>query len=127
MPEIQWEQPLAELTPEELEEFYDVCAFWPAGRAPAYEADPVFSPVPTLIVSGEYDPVTPPRWGDLAADTLPNSTHVVFPRGGHAVTVETDCTRGMVVAFFDDPTAPPDTACIAGSVLPFAVSPADLE
>jgi hypothetical protein len=39
--------------------------------------------VPALLVSGERDPVTPARWGDEVARTLPNAVHVVVPDGGH--------------------------------------------
>ena len=40
--------------------------------------------VPTLILSGTMDPVTPPSMGALAARHLPNSLHVVIP-GFHGV------------------------------------------
>lgn len=113
---------LAELMLDELGEFYDACAVWPAGRAAAREADAVASAVPTLITSGEYDPVTPPHWGDLAGATLAESSHVVLPRGGHGVSVENECMRGIVVAFLEEPTAVPDTTCVAENVLPFVLA-----
>src|SRR5215813_8632078 len=44
---------------------------------------PVRSGAPVLILTGQWDPVTPPSNGDEAARYLPNSKHVVVPSGGH--------------------------------------------
>ena len=33
----------------------------------------VYSETPALLLSGEYDPITPPAWAALAAETLPMS------------------------------------------------------
>jgi len=40
--------------------------------------------VPTLILSGFFDPVTPSRWGKKANGNLPNSLHIIAP-GAHGV------------------------------------------
>ena len=71
---------------DSLEETFDICELWGAGDGGAIENKPVFSEIPTLITAGEYDPVTPPRWSQVAERTLPNSFYVEMPRGGHAVT-----------------------------------------
>lgn len=59
------------------------CDAWP--RAPLDPAfrEPVVSDVPTLIVSGEWDPATPPGNGDHVARHLSRSLHLVVPGGGH--------------------------------------------
>jgi pimeloyl-ACP methyl ester carboxylesterase len=57
----------------------EACAIWPRGDVPADYAEPVSVDVPVLLLSGEYDPVTPPRWGEQAARHLPRSLHVVVP------------------------------------------------
>jgi len=44
---------------------------------------PVTSNVPTLIISGSFDPVTPTAWAKEIAATLPNSTLVVIPYMSH--------------------------------------------
>jgi pimeloyl-ACP methyl ester carboxylesterase len=61
-----------------------MCAFWPRSALPKDFGDPVSVTVPTLLLSGTLDPVTPPRWGDEAASHLPRSRHVVVP-GAHGV------------------------------------------
>jgi hypothetical protein len=59
------------------------CAQWVRGALPDGFRDPVVSEVPTLIVSGERDPVTPARWGYQVQEFLPQSVHLVVPNGGH--------------------------------------------
>ena len=52
---------------------YAVCPGWGVGQADARENEPVTSDIPTLIMTGEYDPIVPPGWGQRAAETLANS------------------------------------------------------
>ena len=46
-------------------------------------AEPTRADVPALILTGQWDPVTPPVYGETAARHLPNSLHLVIPHGGH--------------------------------------------
>jgi len=59
-----------------------VCQFWPKSILPDDFDQPVAVDVPTLIISGYFDPVTPPRWGEEAARHLPQSLHLIVP-GAH--------------------------------------------
>jgi pimeloyl-ACP methyl ester carboxylesterase len=61
------------------------CAEWPRGKAPDWRGRPVTSAVPTLILSGMLDPVTPPANGDEIARTLGNAVHLRIPSGGHGL------------------------------------------
>jgi pimeloyl-ACP methyl ester carboxylesterase len=108
---------------------YAVCPGWGAGRADARENEPVTSDIPTLIMTGEYDPIVPPGWGQGAAETLTNSYFFEYPGMGHGVSFG-GCPRSMMLAFLDDPGAAPDDACIAEmEVAPFVVpmEAADIE
>jgi pimeloyl-ACP methyl ester carboxylesterase len=67
--------------------------------------------VPVLLLSGEYDPVTPPDYARLAAETLDNARLYLFPGIGHA-TFTQPCPMRIITGFFDDPTAPPDDICV---------------
>ena len=49
------------------------CALWPHGTAPADFAQPLQGPLPVLMLAGEQDPVTPPRYSDAIARTLTNA------------------------------------------------------
>ena len=61
---------------------------------------------------------TPPRWGDHAAATLPNSRHLVVPGTGHG-TLRAGCATRLIGEFFDgaDPAAL-DASCLAGVARP---------
>ena len=51
----------------------EACALWPRGEVKRDYAKPVRSDVPVLILTGEWDPVTPPSNGDAIAKGLKNS------------------------------------------------------
>lgn len=61
------------------------CEVWPVPRAPAAFKQPVDSDLPVLLLSGEYDPVTPPAYAERALATLSNARHLVVPGQGHIV------------------------------------------
>lgn len=54
----------------DVEMIFPLCAAWGAKPADPVENEPVISDIPTLILEGDYDPATPPAWGQLAAETL---------------------------------------------------------
>lgn len=59
------------------------CAAWPHGARPADFKQPVVSDRPVLLLSGERDPVTPPRYARQVARTLSDSRHLVVRGQGH--------------------------------------------
>jgi pimeloyl-ACP methyl ester carboxylesterase len=103
----------------------DACAFWPRGTVDASFYEPVQSSIPTLIMSGEIDPVTPPVWGEAIAKTLPNSKHIVMPGTGHTAG-GTGCGRRLIKAFIDAGTVQNlDTSCVDKQTRPpYFVTPA---
>jgi hypothetical protein len=86
------------------------CDAWHDFRAAPTELEAVTSEIPTLILAGSFDPVTPPAWGRLAAETLPNSYHVEARTGGHGPPKDA-CTRQIMRDFLADPQTPPDASC----------------
>jgi pimeloyl-ACP methyl ester carboxylesterase len=74
------------------------CAAWPRGTVPEGYRQPVTSSVPTLLLSGELDPVTPPSWAEDAKQTLSRSLHVVVPGVGHN-TFGVGCVRTLMADF----------------------------
>ncbi len=85
---------------------FDLCELWQAGTPPPLENEPVVSDIPTLVMAGEYDPITPPEWGENAAEYLTNAAFVEFPAVGHAASVSGDCPLAVATAFIDDPDGP---------------------
>lgn len=100
---------------------YDVCAFWDSGKAGAEENRPVTSDLPVLILAGEFDPITPPAWGQHASETLPNSIFVEYPGTGHGASLVAGCPQEMMLAYLQDPAVRPDGACVADMGLRFDV------
>lgn len=87
-----------------------LCDIWPRSQLPSNFGDDVSVDVPTLLLSGKFDPVTGPRWGAQAASSLPNSLHVVAP-GSHGVNGP--CIEAFIEAFIDAGTiAGLDTSCV---------------
>lgn len=81
-----------------VREMLEVCRVWPRGAIPEGYRTPVTSSVPTLLLSGELDPVTPPSWGEEAKKTLSHSLHVTVPGVGHN-TAMVDCVRSLMADF----------------------------
>lgn len=92
---------------------YRLCAVWAAGIAEASANQPVESEVPALILSGEFDPITPPAWGFQAAETLKNAFAYVFPGIGHGASLADPCPMSMMIGFLDHPQQEPEASCIA--------------
>jgi pimeloyl-ACP methyl ester carboxylesterase len=74
------------------------CAVWPRGTMPRDFHDAVKSDRPVLLLSGELDPVTPPRYADEVQRTLPNSRHFTFRGQGHSV-MGVGCGPRLVAEF----------------------------
>jgi pimeloyl-ACP methyl ester carboxylesterase len=91
---------------------YDVCQQWGAKPAAAIENEPVTSDLPTLVLSGEYDPITPPNYNQAVAKTLSHSFFFEFPGIGHGVSIADPCPLGIAKAFLNEPTAAPSATCI---------------
>jgi pimeloyl-ACP methyl ester carboxylesterase len=91
---------------------WTVCESWKAGVADPIENQAVVSDIPTLVLSGRYDPVTPPAWGRLAAETLANSFVYEFPSLAHGAMRSNACALEIGLQFLDDPTAAPDASCL---------------
>ena len=64
---------------------FAACRAWPRGERPAGFNAPLRSDVPSLLLSGEIDPVTPPAYGQRVLEGLPNGRHLVLRGQGHNV------------------------------------------
>ncbi len=74
------------------------CEVWPRGVVPDDFHKPFKSDVPTLLLSGEFDPVTPPRYADQVAKHLSQHSNLVVKGQGHSVSFS-KCTSGIVTEF----------------------------
>ncbi len=88
------------LGPSAVETIQQACAKWPAATLPERYFEPVIEDAPTLVLSGNLDPVVPPQWGDLVARRLPNARHIVVEGVGHGVT-GTPCLPELIASFLN--------------------------
>jgi pimeloyl-ACP methyl ester carboxylesterase len=91
------------------------CGMWPRGEIPADFLHPVHSNAPVLILSGNMDPVTPPKYGEEVAKYLPNSRHVIVPEAGHGMDGLSDqeCVDRLIIDFLDKGDAKDlDVSCV---------------
>lgn len=92
------------------------CAAWPTAEIPKGFHDFVETDRPVLIMVGELDPVTPPRYGREVAKHMPNSLVVLVPRGAHAFDSLTneDCLKDLTRRFLESGTTEGlDPSCVA--------------
>lgn len=92
------------------------CANWPTGTVPHDFFQPVRTKAAVLLISGAYDPVTPPAWAAQAARSLPNGRHVIIPEMGHIFDglsgVDT-CFDPLLLRFYETGDAKSlDASCV---------------
>jgi pimeloyl-ACP methyl ester carboxylesterase len=88
------------------------CSVWPHKQRPANFRAPLTGKMPVLILSGEFDPVTPPRYGDSVAKHLPNSKHIIAKGSGHNV-LPVGCMPKLFAKFLETADAKNlDSSCM---------------
>ncbi|MDG2905059.1 MAG: alpha/beta fold hydrolase [Acidimicrobiales bacterium] len=78
-----------------------LCAVWQVERSPDIVNWPMVSDVPTLILSGHLDPITPTAWARRLADRLGNAVLVESERWAHAPSMSDPCAAHLVARFLD--------------------------
>jgi len=101
----------------------EVCPIWDSGAAHEDERAPLFSDVPSLLLAGRFDPITPPNWAEIAAANLTASTLIISPSLSHSSVLENACIDGLVAAFLNDPTVVLDTQCVVDLLPPAMTLP----
>jgi pimeloyl-ACP methyl ester carboxylesterase len=89
------------------------CRVWDVPKAPEAIRETTHSAIPTLVISGGFDAITAPRWGEYVAGNLANSTFIEIPGVSHWVAVDSPCAQSVIASFLSAPNAP-DTGCLAG-------------
>lgn len=86
------------------------CKTWNVSPAAPEEHLAAASDVPTLVLSGFHDPVTPPEWANLAATTLPHSLLLNFQNVAHGIVSE-PCAGRLMNTYWNDPSGDPSGQC----------------
>ena len=100
-----------------------LCGEWPRTHLPAGFFEPFRAETAAVLVSGDADPASPPRWGEEVKSFMPHAVHVVVPGAGHIP--DNDCTRSLRRQLFrSGSTESLDLACLATQTPPpFFVPP----
>ena len=77
-------------------------------RPPAY----TYTQKPTLIFSGELDPVTPPHWGELASLQIADSSHQVVEGATHGILQSFYCEEQFWERFLTTLDTQVDVSCL---------------
>ncbi len=101
----------AEGAASEMQSYLDACAIWRVNQLPAEVDDAVNSAIPTLLLSGHYDPITPPNFAAVAAHGLDNGYVFVDPTGSHGVAFDDPCLDNIIQQFLESPEREPDGSC----------------
>jgi pimeloyl-ACP methyl ester carboxylesterase len=88
------------------------CQVWGVEHLGDWVTEPVAGDVPTLLLSGEFDPTVPPQMAEVAAQELTHAYVYTFPGEGHSVLGSSACAQAMMLAFLDDPAQAPDVSCL---------------
>ncbi|MFT3897484.1 MAG: alpha/beta hydrolase [Thermomonas sp.] len=81
-----------------------ICSVWPKGAVPADFHAPLSTDVPALVLEGEFDPVTPPRYGEEVVKPLKNGRLLVLRGQGHNV-IGAGCMPKLFARFLQDANA----------------------
>jgi len=89
-----------------------ICSVWPKGTRPADFHQPLKTDKPILLLAGQYDPVTPPRYAEEVARGLPNARVLVLKGQAHSV-MAAGCAPKLIKKFVEelDPKAL-DATCL---------------
>jgi pimeloyl-ACP methyl ester carboxylesterase len=103
---IEWES-------NTRQDFRDACALWDVQESPDNLKEMPVSEVPALLISGQFDPVTPPENGEKVLLSFSNGQHLVDPVGGHGVIFSDTCTKSILKDFLNGLDQPLDSECLA--------------
>jgi len=82
----------------QLDALEAICSVWPAGPIDDEFKVPLATDLPVLLLSGDADPITPPRYADLAGVDLENATPLIGTHQGHG-QISVGCTPQLVADF----------------------------
>jgi pimeloyl-ACP methyl ester carboxylesterase len=104
---------LAKSEADDIRVLLEICSELDVPQLGPAVDEPVSSELPTLLFSGHFDPVTPPRFAAAVAETLDNHYAYTFPANGHGALLSNECAVQVMRAFLNNPAVEPDTRCIA--------------
>ncbi|HKA43097.1 MAG TPA: alpha/beta fold hydrolase [Burkholderiales bacterium] len=116
---------LADAAQTDAKQVLALCRDWRIRLLDKALLEPVKSDIPTLLLSGRFDPITPPVQADRVAAGLSRAYRFTFAGGTHGQAFTVPCANRVIAAFLDAPANAPDGAC-AQEAPPTFVTPDQL-
>jgi pimeloyl-ACP methyl ester carboxylesterase len=88
------------LGPDQLDALMTICSIWPRGVLDDDLLQPLSTDKPVLLLSGDADPITPPRYAELAASRLTNAWLLTGKNQGHGLGI-VGCVPRIIGSFID--------------------------
>jgi pimeloyl-ACP methyl ester carboxylesterase len=88
------------------------CQVWGVEHLGDSVTESVAGGIPTLLLSGEFDPTVPPHLAEVAAEKLTHAYLYTVPGVGHTTLGRSECATSIMLAFLDDPARAPDARCL---------------
>jgi pimeloyl-ACP methyl ester carboxylesterase len=106
----------------QVEALDSICSLWPRGPLDDDLGEPLATDIPVLLLSGTADPITPPRYAELAMVRLTNSRHIVNTHQGHG-QVAAGCMPDVIADFIAsaNPAELDDSCMERAFIMPFFV------
>ncbi len=92
-------------------DIFERCKIWNVPSASSQVKEPLRTNIPVLLLSGAFDPGTPPASAKWVAETLTKHYLFVFPDSGHGVLRTSTCARSIITGFLADPGQRPSVPC----------------
>jgi pimeloyl-ACP methyl ester carboxylesterase len=106
------------LGPMLVDMMLDVCEFWPKGPVDPGFDEPLDTDIPTLLLSGSADPITPPGYAVRAAASLETAWLLTGRDQGHG-QLAVGCTSEVIAGFIETTAIlDGDASCIEDSFVP---------
>jgi pimeloyl-ACP methyl ester carboxylesterase len=96
----------------DLEDLLALCALWDVEQLGPPIDEPVTSDIPTLLLSGQFDPITPPANAARAAETLETAYTFTFANGSHGSFGLNPCAGEIIADFLANPQREPRDTCL---------------
>lgn len=93
-------------------DIFERCKIWDVLPANAQVKESLRTSTPVLLLSGAFDPATPPGSARWTAETLTQHHLFIFPDSGHGVFRTSACARAVIAAFLADPGRSPRVPCV---------------
>jgi pimeloyl-ACP methyl ester carboxylesterase len=103
------------------DEFKLACRAWGMPAHPDYPLEWRSPDFPTLVISGDRDPITPVEYGQRIADSIPSARHLPIHHMPHDFSGlnHSDCLEAILLEFLETRTpAALNTGCISTMYAP---------